>query len=186
MAIPSQPEITAALYGALRLARLDRSGLNFFDRSYDGFWKSFFAAAIAAPAHFGLLYFTGATDMGFGRLLAEAMVYAVSWLAFPLVMIYVAEMLSRSDRYYDYMVPYNWAGVWQIAVFLFVTVLSVAGLLPAGVASFVTIAAFLAILAYQWYIARVGLEISGGAAAAVVFADLVVGLLVRGIGGIGG
>lgn len=186
MAIPTQPEIASSLYGAWRLARLDRNGLTYFDRSYDGFWKSFFAAAIAAPAHFGLLFFTagpeGAMPFGLGSLLAEGLLYAVSWLAFPVAMIHIAEMLGRSERYYDYMVAYNWAGVWQIALFLFVTMLSVAGILPPGIASIVTLVAFIAILAYQWFIARVGLDIGGGAASAVVLADLVIGLLVRSLG----
>ena len=39
-------EAWLALNGALRLARGDRGGLACFDRSHDGFWRSFRAAAI--------------------------------------------------------------------------------------------------------------------------------------------
>ena len=44
-----------ALTGALRLARGDRGGLSCFDRSLDGFWRSFRAAAITYPLYLVLL-----------------------------------------------------------------------------------------------------------------------------------
>lgn len=186
MALPSQAEIAKALYGAWRLARFDARGLEYFDRSLNGFWKSFFAAAIAAPAHFGLLALAGGEapvvlDGLFG-LLREASIYVISWLAFPLIMVYVTRHLDREERYFDYIVPYNWAGVLQIFLFLLVSALAVGGVLPEGLAGFATMAAFVAILAYQWFIARTGLGIGAGAAIAVVFFDMVVGLLVRLLG----
>jgi len=186
MNLPSQAEIAKALYGAWRLARFDARGLEFFDRSLDGFWKSFFAAAIAAPAHFGLLALAGGDSpvvvAGLFGLMREAAIYAISWLAFPLVMVYVTRYLDREERFLDYMVPYNWAGVLQIVVFLLVSALAVGGLIPEGLAGFATMAAFVAILVYQWFIARTGLGIGAGAAVAVVFFDMVVGLMVRLLG----
>ena len=41
--------MATSLYGAYRLARADKSGLNYFDASIDGFWRSFFAAVVIAP-----------------------------------------------------------------------------------------------------------------------------------------
>ena len=48
--IPSPLEIAYGIYGAWRLARLDVTGMEVFDRTVAGFWKSFFAAVLVAPA----------------------------------------------------------------------------------------------------------------------------------------
>ena len=46
-------EVRLAMIGALRLARGDRGGLSCFDRSLDGFWRSFRAAVISYPLYLG-------------------------------------------------------------------------------------------------------------------------------------
>ena len=48
-------EVRLALIGALQLARGDRGGLSCFDRSLDGFWRSFRAAFISYPLYLILL-----------------------------------------------------------------------------------------------------------------------------------
>ena len=48
-------EVQLALAGCLRLARGDRGGLACFDRSIDGFWRSFRAAVISYPLYLMLL-----------------------------------------------------------------------------------------------------------------------------------
>lgn len=47
--MPKFSEIATALYGAYRLARLDPQGMQYFDLSIGGFWRSFFAAVLMAP-----------------------------------------------------------------------------------------------------------------------------------------
>ena len=47
--MPDHDSVIRSIYGAWRLALLDPSGLNWFDVSIEGFWRSFFAAAIVAP-----------------------------------------------------------------------------------------------------------------------------------------
>ena len=44
-----------ALAGSLRLARGEPGGLSCFDRSLDGFWRSFRAAVICYPLYLVLL-----------------------------------------------------------------------------------------------------------------------------------
>ena len=48
-------EVRLAMIGALRLARGDRGGLAGFDRSVDGFWRSFRAAVISYRLYLVLL-----------------------------------------------------------------------------------------------------------------------------------
>ncbi len=132
--IASRAEINAAIRGALKLWRGDPAGMEFFDRGLDGFWRSFFAAVLAVPAHVALLLLSSSrAELAehLPRLLVvEAIAYVISWTAYPLVMAFMVDWLDRRDRYFDYMVPYNWAGLVQILVFLAVAALRALGVLP--------------------------------------------------------
>ena len=48
MALPGPNEVVASLLGALQLLRRDRSGLNNFNMTEEGFWRSFFASRSVA------------------------------------------------------------------------------------------------------------------------------------------
>src|SRR3546814_10558058 len=50
--IPSRQEIAYRTYGAWLLARFDAGGARYFDESPLGALRSFFAAALVAPAYF--------------------------------------------------------------------------------------------------------------------------------------
>ncbi len=179
MTLPSATEISTALHGAIRLAQLDAGGLKFFDRSSGGFWRSFFAAIMIAPAHLILLYWSQELPGSAGVLrttAVELISYAMRWLAYPFAMLFVLDFLGRRERYFDYLVPYNWVNIPQVGLLLFVTGLRVLGLLPTMLSDFLSLIAFVSILIYQWFVARVGLRISGTAAIALVLLDLVLGL----------
>ena len=49
--MPDREEVLGALYGAYRLARIDPAGMTYFNLSFEGFWRSFFAAVLVAPAY---------------------------------------------------------------------------------------------------------------------------------------
>ncbi len=175
-------EVTRAVYGAWRLALFDRRGLDFFDGTVEAYWKSFYAAAIVAPAYALLLVLrlgevgTPASPVAIAAV--ETLAYIIGWVAFPLIMIYVCDRIGRFDRYLRYIVAHNWSNVMQVAVFLLVTILA-KGFLGGGQAVFLGLAATLAILFYQWFIARAALEVSGGGAAAIVGLDLMISILIN-------
>ena len=181
-------EVRLALVGALRLARGDRGGLSCFDRSIDGFWRSFRAAAIAYPLYLMLLSMrvTIAEWERSGGLLivtVETIAYVMAWVAFPLIMLTVTRWVGRAHRFFDFMVPYNWSQVPQSALFVLVGLESESGVLPAGLAQGVEIAAAVAVLVYEWFIARVALDATASTAALVVFVDLFLGVLISHIAG---
>jgi hypothetical protein len=181
-------EATAALLGSWRLAHLDPSGMAYFDRSRDGFWHSFYAALIVLPG-FYLLTLTRVPDAALDRsglftvLLVETIGYIANWAAFPLVMISLARWLDRDARYFDFMVAYNWSSVVQMAAYLLVTLVSVMGILPEAVADTLIFTVTLAVLYYEWFIARTALEIPGLPAATVVLIDLLIGVVISSISG---
>jgi branched-subunit amino acid transport protein AzlD len=176
-------EVRLALVGALRLAKGDRGGLSCFDRSLDGFWRSFRAAVIAYPLYLMLLMMRVTIaewerSGGFYIIGVETIAYVVAWVAFPLAMLRVTRWINRSHRFFDFMVPYNWSQLPQSALFVLVGLQAESQAVSAQPAQVIEIAAAIAVLAYEWFIARVALETTASAAAFVVLVDLVLGVFI--------
>jgi len=176
-------EVRLALVGALRLAKGDRGGLSCFDRSLDGFWRSFRAAVIAYPLYLILLMMRVTIaewerSGGFYIIVVETIAYVIAWVAFPLAMLTVTRWLNRSHRFFDFMVPYNWSQLPQSALFVLVGLQAESQAVSAQPAQVIEIAAAIAVLAYEWFVARVALETTASAAALVVLVDLVLGVLI--------
>lgn len=181
-------EVRLALIGALRLARGDRGGLSCFDRSLDGFWRSFRAAFIAYPLYLILLSMRVTvaeweTSGAFVIIMVETIAYVIAWTAFPLLMLIVTQRIGRSHRFLDFMVPYNWSQVPQSALFVLVGLETESGVLGAQPAQAIEVAAAVAVLVYEWFIARVALETTVSAAVLVVIVDLLLGVLISHVAG---
>lgn len=193
-------EVVYSLYGAWRLARLDRGGMAQFDTSLEGFWRSFFAAAIVAPAHVVLVLLQGGMatpatpttdETDWLRFwLVKVIAYAVGWTAWPLVMFHIAKLVDRESAYLGYIVAYNWAQVIAAGLFLLVAIVA-STVLPPGAIEAAFIVTTLVLLAYEWFVVRVALGIGGGLAAGLVILSLVLSMVIGNIafslggGGIG-
>ena len=184
MALVSAREASYAIYGAWRLARLDASGVQFFGNTVEAFWRSFWAAAIALPPYALMLLMRLADSpvsiRPFTAALVEVIAYIAGWTAFPLAMFYVARMFDRGTVYLRYIAAYNWSVVLQVALLLGVTALAASGLLPQAAGALLSLAATLAILTYQWFIARAALNATIGGAVAIVALDLMLGIAING------
>ena len=179
------PEVAHALYGAWRLARLDPSGLDQFGDTAEAFWRSFYAMLIAAPGYVILVAFRLSglepTSGPVHIFLIEATTYVIGWFAFPFIMLYIADQLDRRERYFRYIAAYNWAVVLQIGLLLTVNAVVYGLGLSFSSARFLGFAAMVMVLVYWWFIARVGLDISGRAAAAIVGLDLGLSIVLNGV-----
>lgn len=180
MTLPAWTEVQLAVGGALRLAIGDRRGLGFFDVSLDGFWRSFRAAAICYPLYLVLLGFrvtaaqwaeSGAASI----ILVETIAFVISWVAFPLVVLPIARWLGRENRFLAFMVVYNWSQIPQTALLALVALDGVTGLLSTPALHYAELGATIAVLLYEWYIARVALAVSVAQAVLIVVADLLLG-----------
>ena len=181
-------EVQLALAGCLRLARGDRGGLACFDRSIDGFWRSFRAAVISYPLYLMLLAMRVSVaewqqSGGWRIVTVETIGYVVAWVAFPLLMLSVVRWIGRAHRFFDFMVAYNWCQVPQSALFVLVGLVSAGGVLSAQASEAMDMAAAIATLLYEWFIARVALDTSGVVAIFVVLLDLVLGVFISRITG---
>ena len=180
MTVSAWIEVQLAVGGALRLARGDPRGLGFFDTSIDGFWRSFRAAAICYPFFLILLAFRVSSahweESGVASIVAvETIGYVISWVAFPLLVLPLSRWFGREDRFLTFVVAYNWSQLPQTALFVILGADSASGLFPPAVAQVADFAAAIAVLVYEWYIARVALAVSASQAVPVVLLDLALG-----------
>jgi hypothetical protein len=179
----SSRDVLTALYGAFRLARFDPSGLDFFEQTETGFWRSFFAAVLVAPFYLILtsVRYSGLTEtVPFVRFLAiEMIAYVIAWAAFPLLMASLTRSLDREAHYIRYIVAYNWAAVWQNALYMPVALLSVSAVLSAANVNVLGLLALGLIVIYVWFVTKTALEVSGGMAAGIVGIDFFLSILIN-------
>jgi len=179
----SSREVLTALYGAFRLARFDPSGLDFFEQTETGFWRSFFAAVLVAPFYLILtsVRYSGLTEtVPFVRFLAiEMIAYVIAWTAFPLLMASLTRSLDREAHYIRYIVAYNWAAVWQNALYMPVAMLSVSAVLSTANVNVLGLLALGLIVIYVWFVTKTALEVSGGMAAGIVGIDFFLSILIN-------
>ncbi len=181
--MPSRRDVVAALFGAWRLMRFDSGGMAWFDVSIAGFWRSFFAAVPVAPFYAIVVALELAErvepyDLGWA-IVVSIVAYAAGWAAFPIVAIFITRLLRLSQRYVPFIIAYNWAGVPQTLVYFPVIMIGAAHLAPPALAEFLLLAAFLYILAYQWFVTLTALVTTGLTAAGIVIVQVLIDALIQ-------
>ena len=181
--MPTRQEVTRSIYGVWRLALLDASGFAWLNVSIDGFWRSFFAAILVAPLYVLIQIMGGsadgvADDLGW-VVLVKGVGYALSWIIFPVVMLFLSRMFALADFYVGYIIAVNWSSTIQIVAFFAVVALTAGGVVPAGMGALLITAVTAALLFYQWFIARVALQVGGLTAAGLVAIDVLLGVFIN-------
>ena len=158
----SPADIAGALYGVSRVLRFDKDGLEYFDSSARGLIKSFWMAAALLPLyilHLGLdLALISGQDLAPHpvRILAVMLIfYVIDWVAFPLAMLMLAEVIGVGQRVFHFLVPFNWFQFVANGVIILFGMAASLHLMPADV-QFIAI---IATLIYTTYLARQGLEV---------------------------
>ena len=177
---PSLGEVSVALYGAWRLMRFDPNGLRYFITTTDAFWKSFYAAVLCLP---GTMITIQASSGGLSSvhgLVSHAMAYVVGWVALPVVLHGVCEVIGKQSSFKRCVIAINWSLVLQTYIFMPFSVMSSYEEAP-GIWAFSSLAALLFVLIYEGYIFRRSLEITALAAAGLVAADVTLSLLLSSV-----
>jgi hypothetical protein len=179
--MPDRAEVLSALHGAYRLAWFDPAGMTHFNLTFDGFWRSFFAAILVAPAYAVLVGLQVAgeaepVDPGL-LLLTESIGYVLAWAAFPLIAIVLTRLLGLGGNYVALIVALNWTAVLQTALFL--AVVLIGPLLPEGLGTLAITLTTGAILVYQWFVIRTALQTTSGVALMLLLVDLVITSLIN-------
>lgn len=179
--IPTTIEFSYALTGAWRLLKVDRDGLQFFDDSRRGFLCSFFAAVLVLPFYLvavGIHLFDAAPAAGpLEVVVVEGLAYAIKWLAYPVILFWLCELMQKSERYFRTVVALNWTNVVQAAIYFPVVLIQASGLFAPVLVTALSLGAKLGLLAYQWFVTKHALAIPGTSAAGLVVIDLIVDVL---------
>lgn len=176
----SQPHIGRAVAGALALARFDRKGMEHFDLSYDGFWRSFLAVLLTLPvaiatavlwpaalerlAEVDPQYASAAKSVPrnmAGFAVTKMVSFVAGWVFFPLAMIWIARMLNLGSRYVPLVVAFNWSRIVTGYALIVPLVLFGTGLAGAEFFALLQLAVYAYIGAYRWFVIRCSTGVPG-------------------------
>jgi hypothetical protein len=177
-------ELVAALAGVRQLIRFDGSGFQRFDATPAGFWKSFWAALLVLPIWAYVVsgqIVAAHPDFPLRVVAFKVVGYAISWLAYPLLMVRIVDFLGRWPRYLTYMVAYNWFQIAETLVWLPLVLLLDSGLAPHSMGNLLGLAVYGLMFAYNWFLVRRGLLVERGTAIALVIIDFLLSLVIDGI-----
>jgi len=185
-------DIRNALTGSFLLAKRDTRGLQYFDVTIDGFWRSFLVAVLIAP--FYVLYAIQEIEIArqmnphvsfmvvnAGFVFARMVLLTLDWLVFPVVMVFVSRLLVLWPKYIPFIAIYNWTSLFIILALAPPALLFYLGIISAKLTATINLIATLFVLYYRWYVARTVLETAALTAALIVFLDLILSLLVHGL-----
>jgi len=171
-------EIIRSVYGSWRLACGKPSGMQWFDNSPGGVWRSFWGPALVLPGVLALQAMDGtfANDIGF-TLVIQVISFVIGCTAFPLAVARISDEIGCAENFPRYLVAYNWSAVIQISALVPVSLL--AWLMPGTPMALLSLIVTVGLLFYQAYIARVALGVTYLAAGLLVLLDLLIGTLVQ-------
>ncbi len=156
-------------------------GLRLLDLSVDGFWNSFVAIAVAAPAM--IVGWVGIANTGetaasrFELLLRLAFVDIGTWILPVLALAIIAPRVGLGGRFVHYVVASNWASA--IIAWLMLPGALMRLLFPAAeqASGLVSLALFFVSLVFSWRMTNQAIA-KGAAMATAVFAGMFVTALI--------
>ncbi len=183
--MPSFRDIVYGIYGAWRLARLDQGAMTYFERTVEGFWKSFFAAVIVAPGIALIIAFNlsplETEASGLRIILVELCAYVIGWTAFPLAVHHLCQVIDKREAFIGYIIAFNWTNVIQVAVFLPAIGVMAMGILPGQYGWILIGGVMFLVLGYKWFITRTALGVSAMGAVGFVVLDFVIDQIIHAI-----
>jgi len=188
--------IRHALTAAIRVARFEKDAINDFDHSFEGFFRSFFLAFLISLPFYPILVwgermiaaeadaigrgvdFAGLAPVGLGHYLVESGAYILSWIVFPIAMIFVARLIGAAKHYVSYVVAYNWGSCIVLAVTLPPHILYLMGVISLDAMALLYYPVIAFALIYRWRVAQTALELPGYTATAVVIIDVLISIFI--------
>lgn len=173
--MPIFVEFVYVLRGLRRLVQFDVGGLGYFDRSIEGFWRSFRVALLIAP--FSAIIIPYELELikptvGWQHLmLTETLFYIVGWVLFPTVAYEICRYMNRETEYPGYIVVYNWSTLLLVAAEVIVWLPTLMGITATATSHNLHLLVDHIYLVYLWFIARATLRIDPFSAVGMVFAD---------------
>lgn len=183
-------EVERALIGSWRLFTGKADALTWFDASVTGFWRSFQAIVLVAPAYFvtALADWQQTSGVDEGRYWSARIVTAAfDWVTFPILIAALAGFLGFRHGFVGFIAVRNWSTVLAMLPFMALALVQLAGFDNADVLFIPAVLALAFSLRLGYLVARRTLGVTTDVAAALVLLDVLVSLgLVRIIGALFG
>ncbi|MBK8173998.1 MAG: hypothetical protein IPK66_01455 [Rhodospirillales bacterium] len=180
----SAREIFLSLYGVWRLAHLDSGGLAFFNRTPSGALRSFVVAGFVAPVYALDVFVgfrTGQKVSVVPYALVELIAYVMAWVAYPVVLEALSDILRCRENFEEYLTAYNWSIALQNLIFVPLDLVVMLRLVGPDTGQALWLVAFLAMGGFLWFIARNALRVPPLTAAGLVLLDVLLSVLIDGI-----
>lgn len=180
--MPTWKNICRAVYGAWRLLLLDSRGIDWFELSITGFLQSFFASLLVAPFYLAVVFIDPGASYSqvdpYTNLLAKGFAYILSWISFPIVMVFICRIFSLTETYIPYIIALNWSAIIQTLIFFPVMALGASKLLAPNAIEPLILVVIIGLLFYQWFIARCILKVSTLGGVVLVLLDLLIKIFI--------
>jgi len=171
--MPTIVEFVYVLRGLRRLVQFDIDGLSYFDRSIEGFWRSFRVAFLVAPIYAIVIPLDLEAikpTVGWQHIMmVEILAYIVGWLLYPLAAYEVCRLIGREAEYPGYIVVYNWSQILIVAAELLSWLPTLMGITTADTSASLYRIVFFLFLIYLWFVARAALRIDAFSAVGMAF-----------------
>ena len=181
--MPTIVEFVYVLRGLGRLVQFDAGGLGYFDRSIEGFWRSFRVALLIAPLYAILipldLELIQPTAGWQHIMITEILAYVISWLLYPLVAYEICRLIGREAEYPGYIVVYNWSKMLIVTAQVIVWLPTLMGIAAAETSHSLESLVRFVFLIYLWFIARAALRIDALSAIGMVFTSYILTLVLN-------
>ncbi len=154
-----------SLLAAWALIKLDPRAMDYFDKSADSFWKSFWAIILVAPIFFLSLNISYDLAVAQGHQISFAAHVIEFLLRLPLVavvMVFFTKFLRIDAHYSDMIIAFNWLWVISNYIILPLSMLISREILPPEVTTLVVMAVAVYLELYvTWFMFKKSLKISG-------------------------
>jgi len=168
--------ISRSLRGAWELAKLNPKGMDYFDLSAEGFWRSFWAIAVVAPFFLLWVYIIQKITQENPvpqPILSEVIGYFIGLPFFAIFMAIFTRFLKIETCYSAMIIAYNWMSVIIYAAVLPISLLLVPSPFSSSAAEVVYLLAFVYLhIIVLWFLFKTSLRISGFLAAGVLLFSL--------------
>lgn len=184
----TREEIGRSLAGAARLVALDADGMKFFDVSTSGFFRSFRALLLILPLVWAvavaehkliLTRVDPAVGVSDWFVASRFLIAGLDWIAFPIVLAFLAPTLGVQRQYAGYIVAHNWTSVLAALLLSIPLVAYGIGLLGETAAMIIQLGLLIVWIRFAVFTARVALETNGAVAAGLVLLNIVLGLVIE-------
>ncbi|CTQ52420.1 hypothetical protein LP7551_00937 [Roseibium album] len=182
-------EIRAALDGSWLLLRNRPEGMEYFDQSIQGFWRSFSVIFLLIPVflvsglaekefYFYENLYHPATFPSDAYWTAQLLGLGIDWFALPLILAVLAVPIGISNRYVPFIVARNWTSLLASIPYLITYLLFLLGLVPSGIAVLLSFTSLVVVLWYRFLVARIALQAATSLAVGVVVLDILLTLVI--------